>query len=219
MGETGSGKSVGIRTLDPASTFLINVEKKELPFRSNGYVSVDSGPPKEGNLLESDDFGLISKTIDYISEKRTDINTIVIDDFQYIFANNFMRRVKEKSFDKFNDIAHIIWSLGRKTKDIRSDLIVFILTHSEMEGGDSDPFTRVKTMGKLVNKAITFEGLFTTVLLAKPRLSKDNKMEYSYMTHSDGANTVKSPIDMFEEDFIPNDLNLVRTKYIEYYGN
>ena len=33
VGNSGTGKSTSIRTLDPKSTFIINVARKPLPFR------------------------------------------------------------------------------------------------------------------------------------------------------------------------------------------
>lgn len=219
MGPSGSGKSASMRNLDPDSTFLINVVGKDLPFKSKGYSNVsEKGPPDEGNVIETDDFKTITKVIDYISSNRSEIKTIVVDDVQYIYANEFMRRINEKSFDKFNDIGYKIWALAMKSMNVRSDLIIFFLQHTEESvTSTGDKYLKVKTIGKLVDDKVSLEGLFGTVLMSTAKISKDKGVEYGFITHGDGTSTVKSPIDMFEEDFIPNDLNLVRTKYLEYY--
>ena len=36
VGETGTGKSTAIKHLDPKETYIINVAKKELPFKGSG---------------------------------------------------------------------------------------------------------------------------------------------------------------------------------------
>jgi hypothetical protein len=222
MGSSGSGKSTSIRTLDPKSTFIINVVGKDFPFKGKGYKSIDlsKGPPKDGNLAETDDFKTIVKTLRYVNESRPEIKTIVLDDMQYIFANEFMRRIDETGFKKFNSIGFNIWSLAMETRNVREDLIIFLLTHSEENMTvTGEKYTKVKTLGKLVDDKVTFEGLFTVVLQSQTQISKSDGIKYGFLTKGDGISTVKTPIDMFEEDFIPNDLNLVRTKYLEYYND
>ena len=45
LGESGTGKSTSMRSMDPAQTLLIQAIKKPLPFRSEGwrYVTKDGG--------------------------------------------------------------------------------------------------------------------------------------------------------------------------------
>jgi hypothetical protein len=221
MGDSGSGKSTSMRNLNPETTFVINVVGKDFPFKSKGYSSVEAGkPPEEGNILETDNFSTIIKVIEFVSSNRPEIKTIVIDDVQYIYANEFMRRINEKSFDKFNDIGFKIWALAMKSTEVRDDLIVFYLQHTESSVTiTGDKYLKAKTIGKLVDDKVTLEGLFGTVLMATTKISKDKGVEFGFITHSDGTSTVKSPIGMFEEDFIPNDLDVVRTKYVEYYSD
>lgn len=219
IGDSASGKSASIRNLPTEETFIINVVGKDLPFKTKGYKSVTSNP-NEGNVLETDDFNTIIKIITHISEKRPEIKTIVIDDVQYIYANEFMRRISEKGFDKFNEIGYKIWAMGMKMRDVRDDLIIFMLSHSETTITQSgEKYIKAKTIGKLVDEKITLEGLFTVVLMSTINVSKDSGIKYGFITHGDGTSTVKSPIGMFEEDFIDNDLNKVKTKYLEYYGD
>ena len=99
MGESGSGKTTAIQSLDPKSTFIIQVEDKDLPFRGGKYVHVEAGgPPAKNNLTVAEKFASIMKTLNYISSNREDIKTVIIDDFQYMLVNEFMGRINEKSF-------------------------------------------------------------------------------------------------------------------------
>lgn len=71
----------------------------------------------------------------------------------------------------------------------------------------------------MLDEKVTLEGLFTVVLFTD--VSKDQKsgtLDYRFITQNDGSTTSKSPRGMFEDLFIPNDLNYVITKIEEYYG-
>ena len=220
IGESGSGKSTGIRTLDPKSTFIINVIGKSLPFQGWGenYTSFSDKTP-EGNYLVSDDTVLILKVIDYVNEKRPEIKVIIIDDTQYIMANEFMRKADVKGFEKFTKIGKDAWQLANKYKSIRADLNLIMLTHAEeftdLEGNRR---LKAKTVGKLVDNVITLEGMFTVVLYAKVKRDAKDK-NYIYVTQNDGTTTAKSPMGMFDGDEIPNDLKLVVDSLTKYNKN
>ena len=64
----------------------------------------------------------------------------------------------------------------------------------------------------MLDSQLTIEGLFTIVLLAQT----DGK-KHSFITQSDGMTPCKSPMGMFDEMEIDNDLKLVDDKIREYY--
>ncbi len=218
IGQSGSGKSTSLRTLDPKSTFIINVLDKALPFRAfkKNYSPIrslldDEGvktAQTEGNYFASDKWDAIIKVINNIDRHRPDITTLVIDDWQYILSYEFMRRVSEKGFDKFNDLANHGWSTIDTCMNTRSNLSCFILAHSDV---DSTGRSKCKTIGKMLDEKITIEGLFTTVLHARVIDG-----QYLFQTQYDGEYLAKSPMDMFPEFLIPNDLLAVK-KAIEGY--
>lgn len=220
IGQSGSGKSTSARTLDPNSTFIINVLDKPLPFRSfkKDYSMVtavkdDTGNKTgvtTGNYYAADDWSLVVKCIEMVNKTRPDITTLIIDDWQYILAYEFIRRVSEKGYDKFSDLASHGWQTINACTNTRADLTCFILAHSDL---DSTGFAKCKTIGKLLEEKITIEGLFTTVLHS--RVVDGN---YYFQTNYDGEYLAKSPMGMFEEMFIPNDLASVK-KAIENYYN
>jgi len=210
MGESGSGKSSSIRTLPPEETFIINVIDKALPFRGwkSKYKRLSSDG-KEGNYYATDDPTLIKAVIGNISKNRNDIKTIIIDDYQYGMAYEAMRRATEKGYQKFTEIAHNAWSIIEKLKDSRYDLDCFIITHTEK---DVDGSVKAKTIGKMMDNLLTFEGMFTVVL--KTTVIEDR---YCFLTNDPTKIcTAKSPFGMFKEIYIDNDLLLVKKAMHEY---
>lgn len=209
IGESGTGKSTSIESLDPKETFIIQVINKPLPFRGyrKKYPLIKDGV---GNRYISDDYINIIRLINHISAKMPHIKTVIVDDFQYILSNEFIRKATEKGFDKFTLMAQHYYEIITAAGSAREDLNIIFLSHSEKK---EDGSTKVKTIGKLLDEKITVEGLFTIVLNTEVENG-----EYYFVTQNNGRNTTKSPKGMFEDFKIPNDLNYVVKKINEYYG-
>src|SRR6266851_2709948 len=92
MGESGTGKSTSIRNLNPKETFIINVLNKPLPFKGykSNYTKL-SADGLTGNYYSSDDYQAIERLVRKINNDRPEIKNLIIDDFQYLMANEFMR--------------------------------------------------------------------------------------------------------------------------------
>jgi len=214
LGESGSGKSTSIRTLDPKETFIINVLNKPLPFKKNRDLYIkESTEEQQCNLYappEENEAERILGIIRAISSKREDIKTIIIDDFQYIMANEFMRRSGERGYDKFTEIAKKTWLIIKEITNTRPDITCYILTHSTL---DSDGSVKCKTIGKMLDEKITIAGMFTIVL--NSIVTDDG---YFFITKSNGIYKSKAPMDMFDKDIIENDLQFVNNKISEYYS-
>lgn len=205
VGESGSGKSTSMESLNPSETFIINVSAKSLPFRGwKGKYKEFSGANPTGNLVNTDDADTIIKTMKYVSDKRPEIKYLIIDDSQYVAANEYMRRAKEVGFTKFTEIAQKMQNQVIATKSLRDDLYVFMMSH--MDTNDEGKMS-AKTIGKMMNNVITYEGMFTIVLYTFKREMK-NGTEYGFTTNGDPNSTAKSPRGMFEKE-MPNDLSVV----------
>ena len=218
IAESGSGKSTAIENLDPKETFIINVANKPLPFRGwKTKYKVWTKDDTSGNMANVSNPANIQKVVLHINEKRPDIKNIVIDDFQYMSSFEFFDKVDEKGFEKFTQIGAAIARIARMPKDLREDLMVFILTHSE-EGTDIEGRKRykAKTIGKMVDEKLTLEGLFSVVLFAKVKENKEGGVRYVFETNNNGQNTCKSPKGMFPDFEIANDLQLVRDAILEF---
>lgn len=195
LGESGTGKSASLRNFNKEDLAVVNVIGKPLPFRSKGFETINS-----------DDYTKIRNFI-----KLTDKKTIVIDDAQYLMANEYMRRAKETGYQKFTDIGQNFWNLMNYCRQLPDDVIVYFLQHTETSADGST--TKAKTIGKMLDEKISLEGMCTIVL----RTSVEDGV-YSFTTHNSGQDTVKSPVGMFEPDLIPNDLKIVDGHIREYYG-
>lgn len=204
LGESGVGKSTSMRDLLIDEAVIIQPIKKPLPFRNKfKYMSKDGG-----QIYASDNAEGICNVIDKAAKAGK--KQIIIDDFQYIMANEFMRRSKEKSYDKFNDIGFNAWSIINKAQAVHSDVRVYFMAHTET---DITGKVKIKTIGKMLDEKITLEGMFTIVLGA---MVSDGV--YTFSTQNNGSNTVKSPMGMFENLNIDNNLKFVDDTIIEYYG-
>ena len=194
LGESGSGKSSSMRNFTPDEIGIINVGKKPLPFRS------------QIKPFNSDNY---TKIVDVMQNAK--VKSIVIDDCQYLMANEFMRSAKVTGFQKFTDIALNFWSLVQIVIDqLPDDVIVYFLGHIERDANGNEKF---KTIGKMLDEKITIEGLFTIVLKT---VVSDGK--YQFSTQTNGMDTVKSPLGMFTEPLIENDLKMVDETIRDYYN-
>lgn len=212
IGQSGSGKSTALRNLNPTTTFIINILDKPLPFRSfKKDYHLYTKDNKLGNYYSTNDWATVVKCIEMVNKEREDITTLIIDDWQYILAYEFMRRVSEKGFDKFSELAHHGWSTINACLATRSTLTNFILAHSDV---DSTGRSKCKTIGKMLDEKITIEGLFTTVLH-----SRVVDGQYLFQTQYDGEFLAKSPMGMFDEFLIPNDLETVKNAVENYFND
>jgi hypothetical protein len=219
IGASGTGKSTSMENLNPEETFIINVAKKPLPFKGwkSKYTTVSKENPK-GNYLISDDVNVIIKTLKYIDSDRPEIKNIVIDDYQYVMANEYMRRANENGFKKFTEIAQSAWLLVETAKSMREDVTIAFVNHpEEFLDANGNKQVKAKTLGKMIDNVITLEGMFSIVLYTDVKKT-DKGMDYGFLTQTDGTNTGKSPRGMFEEEKVPNDLNYVIEKIHEYNG-
>ena len=210
LGESGTGKSTSIENLDSQETFIIQVVDKPLPFR--GFKSKYPLRNKEnpaGNRFISDRADKIIRILDTLNKEQK-IKNVIIDDSQYIMANEFMRRAKEKGYEKFTEIGQNFYALIDKANEMREDMNIIFLHHKEIsEAGIS----KAKTIGKLLDDKIGLEGRFSIVLTTE--IEDGN---YYFRTQNNGYDTCKSPKGMFADLRIPNDLDFVIKKIDEYFN-
>jgi hypothetical protein len=206
LGQSGTGKTASLRNLDPSNTLLIQAIKKPLPFKADGWKSVKDG----GNVLVMDNSIQICQAM-----HKTSREVIVLDDFQYTMANEFMRRVTDQeagasAFQKYNEIAKSAWDILNTASALPDHKRVYILSHTQTDDVGN---VKIKTIGKLLDEKITIEGMVSIVL----RTAAVNG-NYLFSTRNSGHDTTKSPIGLFEEELIENDLAQVDAAIYAYYG-
>lgn len=192
MGESGSGKSASLRHFEPGEVGIFNIASKPLPFRKK--LPVANGA-----------------TYSTIFKGLTDpkLKTYIIDDSQYLLAFEFFDRAKEVGYEKFTNIALNFRNLIKfVVTNTPSDCIVYFLHHTEETGAGK---TKAKTIGKMLDEKLTVEGLFSIVLQCVA-----DGTTHKFITQSDGTNTTKSPMDMFDLE-IDNDLKFVDQVIRGYY--
>ena len=192
-GQSGTGKSTSLRNFTNDEVAVINVSGKPLPFRS------------KLTTYDTDNYAKISSALGKIERK-----SIVIDDATYLMVNEFMRTAKVAGYQKYTDMAVNFNSLVAQASQLANDKIVYFLGHSDLKEDGTEHF---KTIGKMLDNYVTVEGKFTIVLKT---VVQDGK--YYFSTHNSGQDTVKSPLGMFEDNYVDNDLKAVDEIIREYYG-
>ena len=221
VGASGSGKSTSLRNLDPKTTFIINVAGKALPFKGfkKNYKQLVQNPETkkfEGNLYNTSDVAKIGQVLRVIDKTRPEIETVILEDAQYLMSFEAMDRSSEKGYDKFTQIASNFYSVLKEAMNMRDNLKVCVLTHSENIGDAINPSYKIKTIGKMLDNMITLEGLFTYVLFTELVKDLDGNIEHKFITQSDGTTTAKTPMDCFGDFHIDNDLQFVIEQIDKY---
>lgn len=197
MGESGTGKSTSMRNFGSDEIAIVNPVGKPLPFR--GKFDTLNGATESRKITQFMDKAVADGK-----------KVIVVDDFQYILSVPYMNRIKEAGWDKWNDFGDNYFTILNHVNEMPEDVNVYFLTHTEtLENG----ITTIKLIGKLLREKITIEGLFTIVLQTQV-----NEGNYYFLTQNSGKNTVKSPMGMFQDYSIENDLKFVDDVIRNYYG-
>lgn len=220
-GESGSGKTTSLRNMDPATTFIISTTGKPLSFKGWKKKYVPFKIDKEtkeisGNYYVSSNSEQVLKMLKVINSKLPNIKTVVIDDMQYIMSYEFVDRATEVGYGKFSEIAQHMMDILRYSEQMRDDCTMCFLTHADNIGTEIDPKYVIKTVGKLLSEKVTLEGLFTYIFFTKVEEGDDGKMQYKLVTNNDGKCLAKTPMGMFEELEIDNDLNEILKVIKEY---
>lgn len=192
IGKSGSGKSASLRNFKKDEIAIANVLGKPLPFKS------DLEAPKV------DDYNTILKAIEHTNKK-----VIVIDDANYLITNEFMNKSSVKGFDKYNEMGNNFFNLINGIKNVDGGKTVYLIMH---EDTDDEGNIKPKTIGKLLDDKVNIQGMFTICI----RSMFDNG-NYIFRLKTNGQDCVKTPIGLFEEEQMENDLKLVDEKIREYY--
>lgn len=201
MGESGSGKTSSMRNLDPKTTFYIDCDKKGLSWK--GWRKAYSGESK--NYVSTDQHQIVMTCLKKINDDKQfeNIKVVVIDTINGLMVADEMRRMQEKNYDKWQDLAQSVYYLFDYALTMRDGLTVIFTAHTQTDHDDNGYlFTKIKTSGRKLDK-ICLESKLTTVLWAE-------KMDDGYFFHTKGSHsTCKTPLGAFDDDLIPNDISEV----------
>lgn len=199
FGKSGSGKSTSLMNFAEDEIMLINVVGKKMPFRKSfRYAAAVSDPD------------LIKASLKKMVDKK--IKIAVIDDAGYLMTNLFMKNHTAKdSFKLFNDLADLMWGLLTFVRDeLPEDVFVIWMFHEETSDLGE---VKIRTIGKLLDQKCCIEGLCSVCLHCIVQNGK-----HYFTTQSNGMDIAKSPLGMFEDELIPNDLKFVCDTMKSYWG-
>ena len=201
VGDSGTGKSSSIRGFAPGEVSVFSVAEKPLPFRNVGdkkiyYEHVGGYEELKARL------------------KCAKNKSIVIDDAQYLMAFEYFSTVNEKGFEKYVRMGNNFFTIMKIAGQLKDDKIIYFMMHIDRL---DDGTEKAKTLGKLIEDKVTLEGLFTIVLKTSVKDLGNGKRGYFFVTENSGTDRVKTPMEMFDEALIPNNLKTVDRIIRNYY--
>ena len=224
-GPTGSGKTTSLRNLNPDETFIVRCTNKSLPFakskslynteRQNLYTfkSADETNPVAGYVQ----FAQVVKHLPTLKN----IKTVVFDDFGMLMSDEFLSRAKEPGYTKFTDLSKHVNDSINMLKNLDMDVIIVLMYHDEIDGDEFNKSRKLSLMGKMTedkchpSRSVTYH-LYTHTTFDK----KDNKASYWFVTNTTKLDNIKieakSPIGVFDDILIPNDLDFVIKRIHEF---
>ncbi len=208
VGPSGSGKSTSIRNLPVETTRIIDIERKGFPFREQSKFRVLSAA-SAGEADQHIATCLADKTVE----------VIVIESLTK-YLELLLRQAKQayKGYDIYSYYNKCIGVMLDKVKNDHA-VVVFtgideIVRIPSVDGTESSQ-RRLYTAGKEWEGKLEKEMLM--VLYTDVRKDKDSKMIYQFLTNSDGVCSAKTPMGMFDQLLIPNDLAAVLERAKQYY--
>jgi hypothetical protein len=219
LGKSGTGKSTSIKGLDPKETSVINVLGKRLPFKGSGSLY----SKEKKNHFIVDDYQQLIALLQQIDASCHHVKNVILDDAIYVLRKEYFKKATVAGFQKYTELAVHFQQVINTCEKMKMDTNVFFMLHSEDVTSDNSIVTfKVSTVGKLLDSQYNIVEVVPMVLYSTVRYNDKGEAEYGFYTHRIMQGTVeipaKSPADMFEEDFIPNDLGLVVKKINEYYN-
>ena len=200
-GDSGSGKTASLRGFTGKEATIFNIAKKPLPFKNTGEEKIP--------VVEIAGYEELKTKLAKARNK-----SLIVDDAQYLMAFEFFGSIEEKGFEKFTRMGKNFYSLVKHASMLEKDKIIYFFMHKETT---DDGCEKAKTLGRLLDEKLTLEGLFTIVLKTVVQENANGNQSYYFSTQNSGYDRVKTPMGMFEDALIENDLKKVDGIIREYY--
>jgi energy-coupling factor transporter ATP-binding protein EcfA2 len=215
VGPSGSGKSTSGRNLDPATTGIINSDQKALPFKAFN----SSYNEEKGNYVKtSETKGCVGALKTF--HKKKEVKVVLLDTWSRIMTDAVMNPEfrGEKGFGKWGEFSASQYDLINIINDkLRDNMIVYVMAHPDSVTDDFGAVSqKIAVQGKQLEKFVP-ESFSSIVLYTEVQKIHGEPNRHVFRTRSSGTDTCKTPIDMFEEEYIDNDLTIVDKAIREYY--
>jgi len=201
----------GYKGMDPETHFIINFDKKTLPFPGGRWSK------EKGNYVSTDSYDIALKCLEHVA-KTPKFKSIAFDTLNsYLTFKEFNDR-KKMTHDQWKDMAlDIIELVDLCNTKLRPDQIAYLFGHVELvDNVDGTTEKVLATTGKKLKKIFP-ESLMPIVLFTniESGLNGDNLFRFETKKNKSSS---KTPLGMFQEFLIPNSLSLVDSTIRQYYG-
>lgn len=215
VGKSSTGKSHSIQYLDPKTTYVIQMTKKNLPWRS----SASQYSEENKNKFYTSKLSQVSKVIKAIIDNKPEIDTIVLDDFGHGFVNELMARINETGYDKYKDVAKYFYNIKEVIDNANRDIMVFYLWHEDSTIYETGKVVNgIKTLGQIMKKWFEPEEFYDVILYSTIYEDEKEGIVRKFVTNNDKTYPAKSPVGMFDEIYVDNNLLNIKKIYSEYYS-
>jgi hypothetical protein len=221
IGDMGTGKSTALRNLSPDETVIIMPNTKDLPWEG-GMADYSYA---KGNLVSclkirkkvAQDPKEPNGVLEHLGAANLNpkIKTVVLEDITHFMNDRMMDDAftANQDWGKWNKFGADMFAITTKhIQQMRDDLTVIIIGHTEIKDNGA---MGLQTAGKLLDNTIKLPSYFTYIFHSRV-FTANNALSYKFQTHNDGKHLAKTPMNMFKEDFVDNDLRQIIARIDEY---
>ena len=211
LGKSGSGKSTALRNLPAEETLIITPNSKPLPWAGSGKDYTVGQ-----NVLRTTSMTSAAEYIKKAAE-GSKFKYVVVEDTTHYQNTQMMEDsfIASKDWGKWNRFgANVTKMMTKNLESYRDDLTVIYIAHTDQK---EDGTVGMRTAGKLLDNTIDIPSYFTYIFHAKV-VKKEDSLDYVFQTNDDGYTLAKTPMGMFDELFIENDIVKILDRIAEYQG-
>ena len=207
VGGSGTGKSTSLRNLDPKTTIILDLERKGLPFKNTAFT-----------IKDCDTLAALDRELKAAMDNK-EVKVIVIESITKYFE--MLLSQAQMMFKGFDVWSHYNRSIGNVLNRVKNDSAVIVFTAIDEIVKIPTPEGTEQARRSVAVKGKEWEGKvekeFLVVFFTSVKKTKDGAMEYQFMTNTDGVCSAKSPMDMYAQQYIPNDLAAAIQQMETYY--
>lgn len=215
-GPSGSGKTTSLRNIPPNESLMLTPNAKLLPWP--GAEDAWKGRKiRVNNLVELQN--MADKLNAKFQEKPGYLKYIFIEDGTHYLTER-TRSVQFQSqntgngaFERYKKLADDVMKVRERFEQLPNGVTVVWIHHVEHDESGKSVF---KIQGKLLRNEMDFVSYFRIVWQAVVVDAPKREDKYRILVNDDGAREAKSPMGMFDQDLLPNDLLPMLLRVQEY---
>lgn len=236
VGKSGGGKTASARTLPTRQTFFISPYKNELSFEPEDGERYEHLLPDRSNRdtcnfvkLSRGNSTIVNRVprwLQYVNEQRPEIKYLYLEDIthwmhDYTNGDNFRAKANTvEKWSRWGDFGSDMYqALFQYTQELRDDLFLIFTFHTEM---DQTGVQKIRTSGKMLDDNIEIPSYLNYVFYTKVDPYNPNEPEanrYWFTTNDDGFRPAKTPMNLFGQMYIPNDMREITRLIMQRRGN